>query len=247
MNGERSTVNVKRLSGLLLLLPYASPQSGVARYTAMQLDCATYVEEVRTEIRSTAGTVVREERAGRDGVLMVRATETDAGLEVTAWYDSLTIWREGPEGRTTPDTEGLLGGRWRGALAPAGRYTPRTSPFIPDEVAEIADLRGILDDFLPLLPATAVAAGSRHQWTRHATSDSTTVVQDSLAVPVRRDTEDSGSLEWDPGLGPVRWERTLRVTARIPPGKPFVRGVVTVVVQRVRVERKATNCVNGQR
>ena len=239
-------MNGKRLPGWLLLLPFLGAQPGVARYTATQLDCATYVEEVRTEIRSAVGSVVREERAGRDGVLMLRATETDSGLEVTAWYDSLIVWREGPEGRTSPDTEGLLGGRWRGTLAPDGRYTSRTSPFIPDEVAEIAELRGILDDFLPHLPDTVLVAGSQYQWARHATSDSTTVVQDSIAVPVRRETEESGSLEWNPGSGPARWNRTLRVTARIPPGKPFARGVVTVVVQRVRVERVKGSCVNGE-
>jgi hypothetical protein len=247
VNGERSTVNGKNLSAWLALLSVVGPQAGVARYTAVQLNCATYIEEVRTEIRSKAGSVSREERAGRDGVVQFRATETDSGLEVTAWYDSLSVWREGPEGRIAPDAEGLLGGRWRGTLDRSGRYVGRDVPFIPDEVAEIAELRGLLADFFPLLPDSALAPRARHQWTRNSAADSTTVVQDSIGVPVRRETEESGSLEWDPRLGPVRWERLLTVTARIPPGKPFVRGVVTVVVQRVSVVRTDRNCVTGQR
>ena len=216
-------------------------------YTAAQLDCATYLEQVRTEIQSRVGTVVREERAGRDGVLILRAEGTDSLLEIVAWYDSLALWREGPEGRITPDAEGLLGGRWRGILDRAGHYSSRATPFVPDEVAEIAELRGVLQDFLPLLPDSALAPGAKYRWSRSVAADSTTIVQDSLAVPVRTETEETGSLDWDPRLGPVRWERTVTVTARIPPGKPFTRGVVTVVTQRVRVERRNSNCVNGER
>ena len=216
-------------------------------YTAAQLDCATYLEQVRTEIQSRVGTVVREERAGRDGVLILRAEGADSLLEIVAWYDSLALWREGPEGRITPDAEGLLGGRWRGILDRAGHYSSRATPFVPDEVAEIAELRGVLQDFLPLLPDSALAPGAKYRWSRRVAADSTTIVQDSLAVPVRTETAETGSLDWDPRLGPVRWERTVTVTARIPPGKPFTRGVVTVLTQRVRVERRNGNCVNGER
>ena len=240
-------MNGKNLATWLAVLPVVGGQPGPARYTAEQLACVTYLEEVRTDIRSAVGTVVREERAGRDGVLVLRAAGTDSLLELTAWYDSLVVWREGPEGRTAPDAEGLLGGRWRGTLHHTGRYASTAVPFIPDEIAEIAELRGLLDDFLPLLPDSALAPESRYSWTRRSTADSTTIVQDSIPVPVHRETEESGNLAWDPRLGPVRWERMLKVTARIPPGKPFARGVVTVVTQRVRVMRRESSCVNGER
>jgi len=235
-------VNGKSLATWLAVLPLLGGQPGPARYTAAQLDCATYLEQVRTEIQSRIGAVVREERAGRDGVLILRAERADSLLEIFAWYDSLALWREGPEGRITPDAEGLLGGRWRGILDRAGHYSSRATPFIPDEVAEIAELRGVLRDFLPLLPDSALAPGATYRWTRSVAADSTTIVQDSLAVPVRTETEETGSLEWDPRLGPVVWERTVTVTARIPAGKPFTRGVVTVLKQRVRVMRQERGC-----
>ena len=211
-------------------------------YTAAQLDCATYLEQVRTEIQSRVGTVVREERAGRDGVLILRAEGADSLLEIVAWYDSLALWREGPEGRITPDAEGLLGGRWRGILDRSGHYSSRATPFVPDEVAEIAELRGVLQDFLPLLPDSALAPGAKYRWSRRVAADSTTIVQDSLAVPVRTETAETGSLDWDPRLGPVLRERTVTVTARIPPGKPFPRGDVPVLTQRVRVIRHERGC-----
>ncbi|HEX7024045.1 MAG TPA: hypothetical protein VF187_04420, partial [Gemmatimonadales bacterium] len=133
--------------------------------------------------------------------------------------------------------EGLLGGRWRGLLAPTGRYARSAVPFIPDEVAEIADLRGLLDDFLPVLPDSALPDGSEYHWSRRSAGDSTATLQDTLAVPVHRESEETGSLSWDALRGPVGWERTIRLTARIPPGGAFRRGMVTVVTQRVRVER----------
>jgi hypothetical protein len=140
-------VNGKDVAGVVLLLPMLGAQGGPARYTEARLGCATFRETVETEIRTTMGTSAREERAGRAGLLLIRAIAGDSGLDLLAWFDSLTVWREGPEGRSVPDTEGLLGGRWRGLLESRGRYTGRVVPFIPDEVAGVADLRGILEDF----------------------------------------------------------------------------------------------------
>jgi hypothetical protein len=235
-------VNGNGLAGLVLLLPLVGAQAGPARYTEARLACATFRETVGTEIRTSLGSTVREERAGRAGVLTLRASRGDSGLEVLAWFDSLAVWREGPEGRAAPDTEGLLGGRWRGLLDPRGRYDSRVVPFIPDEVAGVADLRGILQDFFPLLPDSALADGATWRWSTQAASDSTTVVEDSLAIPVHRESTEAGSLVWNQEIGPVRWEREITVTATIPGGRPFPKGVVSVVKQVVRVERTGSGC-----
>jgi hypothetical protein len=212
-------------------------QGEPARYRAAQLECATFLEEVRGELTSTIGSTARVERVGRDGILRVRAAAGDSGIALTAWYDSLVVWRESPDGRLTPDTDGLVGGRWRGWLGPSGVYRATAVPFIPDEVAEVAELSHLLEDFFPLLPDSGLG-GLRHHWSRRSDSVSTAVVQDS-ALAVRRETEETGSLEWDPVRGPGRWERRVRVTARIPPGGPFRRGLVTGLVQTVRVTRLA--------
>ena len=232
----------KAVAGLLLLLPLVGAQGGPARYTEARLACATFRETVETEIRTALGASVREERAGRAGVLTLRASAGDSGLEVLAWFDSLAVWREGPEGRAVPDTEGLLGGRWRGLLDPRGRYASRVVPFIPDELAGVADLRGILEDFFPLLPDSALGDGAGWRWSSQASSDSTTVVEDSLAIPVHRESTETGQLWWNQGTGPARWEREITVTAKIPAGRPFPRGVVSVLKQVVRVERIGSAC-----
>jgi hypothetical protein len=235
-------VNRNRLAGLVLFLPLVGAQGGPARYTEARVGCATYRETVATEIRTSAGGSIREERAGRAGLLVVRAGAGDSGLAVLAWYDSLSVWREGPEGRSSPDTEGLLGGRWSGLLDPQGSYTSRAVPFIPDEVAGVTDLRGILQDFFPRLPDSTLGDGAIWHWSMESVGDSTTAVDDSLAVPVHRESSESGSLVWSAGSGPVRWEREITLKARIPPGGPFPRGVVLAVKQVVRVERTGSQC-----
>ena len=197
-----------------------------------------------TEIRTSVGTIMREERAGRAGLLMLRAGAGDSGLAVLAWFDSLSVWREGPEGRSVPDTEGLLGGRWRGLLDSRGGYSSRSVPFIPDDVAGVADLRGLLQDFFPVLPDSALGDGATYRWSNQSSGDSTTVVDDSLLIPVHREASEAGSFVWKARSGPVRWEREITVTARIPAGGPFPRGVVSVVKQVVRVERTSSECLD---
>jgi hypothetical protein len=216
-------------------------QAVLPRYSEEMLRCAVFREAVRTEIRSTAGSVVRNETAGRDGVIFFRAARGDSGLAVQLWFDTLTTWREGPEGRSVPDTDGLLGGRWRGLLGPTGQFSRRAVPFLPDDVAEIADLRALADDFLPLLPDTTLSHLSEYRWSRRAESDSTTVV-DTIAVPVHRLQMEEGRLLWDAARGPLRWERTITVTARLPAAAPFRRGVSSTVKQLVRVERAGDDC-----
>ena len=232
----------KHRARVVLLLPILGVQQGPARYTEGRIGCATFRETVETEIRTSVGTSAREERAGRAGLLRLQASAGDSGLEILAWFDSLSVWREGPEGRSLPDTEGLLGGRWRGLLDPRGRYAGRAVPFIPDEVAGVADLRGILEDLFPLLPDSALGDGATWRWSTRTSGDSTTIVEDSLAISVHRESTEAGSLVWSSALGPVRWEREITVTAKIPPGRPFPRGVVSVVRQVVRVERAGSVC-----
>ncbi len=90
---------------------------------------------------------------------MIRARDTLGGVAFDAWYDSLALARGSPAGELRPDTDGLLGGRYRGLLGPDGGYTAQARPFVPDEVAEVADLGAALDDLLPPLAPVALAPG----------------------------------------------------------------------------------------
>jgi hypothetical protein len=216
----------------LLLLQGAPP-----RYSAAMLSCAAYTESIQSDIQSQTGRAVRRERGGRDGVLIFRAAARDSALETEAWYDTLSVWREGPEGRVAPDASGLFGGRYRGLLGPDGRYAPLASPFVPDEVAEIAELGAALDDFLPRLPDHALRQGERYAWTRHAGADTSAVEQDTLRVPVIRQSDEEGWLLWDARRGPVEWQRTLTLSVRIEAQGAVKRALRSVVSQRIHVTR----------
>ena len=227
----------RQTAALAAALALVVAQGGPARYTTQSLGCAAFLEQVRIRIRSQTGSVVREETAGRDGVLVIRAVQADSGLSIEAWYDSLYVWREGPEGRVAPETDGLVGGRWRGRLTDDGRYRGGETPFIPDAIAEIVDLNGLLDDFLPRLPARPLGQGERYSWTRRTASDTTALPRDTIAVPVRREIEEKGVLTWDRVRGPTRWERTLVLTVNVKPGGAIRRGMQSAIVEEIEVAR----------
>src|SRR5439155_20055617 len=102
--------------------------------------CARFEENSRGRIVVETAGQRRQETVGRFGRWSVRARDSASSIALEAWYDSLSVWREGPAGKSIPNTDGLLGGRYRGVLTSAGRYAVLARPFIPDEVAEVAEL-----------------------------------------------------------------------------------------------------------
>ena len=171
-----------QLSGIVIvltmtLLPGTLPsakqwQESAVGYTAKQLDCARFLETVASEILTDAAGRIRHQTSDRRGVWQFRAAPSNDGVALEGWLDSLLLSRRSPETTISPDTDGLLGGRYRGTLSRAGVYTSRVRPFVPDEVAELAEMAGALDDFFPPLPSRALKAGG--EWA------------DSLGLTIRR-------------------------------------------------------------
>lgn len=238
-----------------------APSPAAFRYTPAQLDCATYQERSRGTLDAQTGTRQRHESLSRDGVLRLRARPGGPGIALQAWYDSLELSRQSPEGKLVPDTDGLLGGRYRGTLTPAGRYSSEARPFVPDEVAEVAELGGAMDDLLPPLPPVALAVGQ--QWTdgsglelrrlpdslvggrvvrrlalrARAESDEATIRGDTTSVPARQTTVEEGQVDWDPALGLLRRARRLVVETSIPAGGPLKQPVRSRLEQEVSLVR----------
>jgi hypothetical protein len=246
----------------LSLFTLVLPQALAPRYLPSQLACAAFQEVVTGDVRGEAGRTVRQERLGRNGRLVVhRATAGSDSVE--AWFDSLHVWREGPEGRIEPDTEGLLGGRWIGRLTPAGRWIGAQVPFVPDEVAAVMDLRPLLEEFFPLLPVAHLRVGAadssggsiirrerdaagahRYSWRLRRVVDTVAPINDSLEVPIRREVREEGTMLWSPDRGPLRWERTITTTIR-PSGSAKARGVVSQRIAVLRLQDDA-RCSAGQ-
>src|SRR6476619_5457497 len=105
------------------------------QYAADQLACARFGERTETAIHGEAGGRPRNETGGRAARWIVRGVNAaDSGVRIEAWLDSLVLWRKADEVVRSPNTDGLIGGRFRGMLSPAGDYVALTRPFVPDEV-----------------------------------------------------------------------------------------------------------------
>jgi hypothetical protein len=235
-------------------------------YTLGQLDCSAFREHSRARLHAQTGARQRRETLTRDGIWRLRARRAPAGLAVEAWYDSLALSRESPEGTLTPDTDGLLGGRYRGTLTPTGRYAAEARPFIPDEVAEVAELSGAMDDLLPPLPPVALVVGQR--WSdstgvelrrlpdssagrrvirrlvlrARREADRATVRGDTSAVPAREVSVEDGEVDWEDGNGLVRRVRRIVVETAVPAGGVVRLPVRSRLEQEVVLERVGGWC-----
>jgi len=246
------------LLGALLLTAPAAAQS--PRYDTGTIGCARFAESVRGAVRTSYGQARGADSVGRDGLLAVRARPDRLGLEVEAWYDSLVVFRRTEEGRDTPRTGGILGGRYRGILDPDGTYTLAATPFVPAALRDVFDFSRALLHFFPPLPrgplapgaewsdgagltmwreADSAAAGGpvqRYRWTRREAWDEGLSVGDSTVV-VRREDAERGALAWGGAEGPLAWASTVTSSAVLPQGAG--RSEVT---QEVRVRRLPARC-----
>jgi hypothetical protein len=246
-------------------LPPAKPaQEWAVAYTANQLDCARFLESVASEILTEAAGRTRRQTADRRGVWQFRAAPSNNEVSLEGWLDSLVLSRRSPETTISPDTDGLLGGRYRGTLSKTGTYSSKVRPFVPDEVAEIAEMSGALDDFFPTVPSQSLKAGE--EWTdslgltirrlpdsalsgvplfrfalesrREARAAPTPA--DTLPLKLRQKSEEHGEFVWHPLLGLLRRDRTIVVETTVPPSRSVRQAVRSKVEQRITVARDLT-------
>jgi len=248
---------------LPLLVFLAAPSRGAAQaptYDATTLGCARFSESVHGTLESTFGSARRTETLGREGILVVRATPDSAGLSVEAWYDTLAVWRDGPEGRFAPDAEGLLGGRYAGLLDPQGDYLATLAPYVPTALRDVFDFARVPLHFFPPLSPTPLRPGGewtdgagltvwrladsasadgpigRYRWIRRESWEEGVAVGDSTVIVHRSETED-GSLLWRDVAGPLGWSSSTVAKLEIDNGAG--RSALT---QGVLVRRLAGPC-----
>jgi hypothetical protein len=261
-----------RLSGVVMVLtmsllagPSAEPgQEWAVDYTVKQLDCARFLETVASDILTEAAGRTRRQTSDRRGVWQFRATPSNGDVVLEGWLDSLMLSRRSPETTISPDTDGLLGGRYRGTLSRTGTYISRVRPFVPDEVAEIADMSGALDDFFPRVPSRALRPGA--EWTdslgltirrlpdsalsgvplfrfaleSRRESRAAPTPADTLPLELRQKTEEHGEFVWHPLLGLLRRDRRIIVETSVPPSRSVRQAVRSKVEQRITLLRDLT-------
>ena len=239
----------------------AHSQDSEPRYRAEQLNCARFLETSESRILTQSGGRGREQTAGRSGVWQFRAAPTGQELALVGWLDSLALWRRSTETTIRPDTDGLIGGRYRGALTSQGAYASKTRPFIPDEVAEVAGMADALDDFFPPLPRAKLRPGQswsdslgvtirrlpdsalsgvplyRFALVSRKRASSAKPQGDTLPLRLQQTSQEQGTYVWHPQLGLLRRERHIVVETRVPPSRSVPQAVRSKIEQRIRVER----------
>jgi hypothetical protein len=243
-----------------LVLGHTPLPGQVPAYAAAQLHCARFREISRSEVETETARGGVDATLERDGLWSFRARDTAGGVALEAWYDSLALRRRSTGQEISADTDGLIGGRYRGLLAPDGEYIEHARPFVPDEVAELADLSAAARDLLPPLPPRALATGE--SWTdstltitrlpdtvvagrplahfrlKTRTESRETIPRgDTVPIPVRQMVEEEGDVYWSPASGLVRRLRAIRVEATVPSGGRVRQPVRSRVEQRAELTR----------
>ena len=259
------------LSGLVIVLttaflpwtlsPATPRQEWAVGYNATQLNCARFLERGESRILTEAGGRIRNQTSARRGFWQFRAAPSKDGVGLEGWLDTLVLTRRSPETTISPDTDGLLGGRYRGTLSRTGVYTGRVRPFVPDEVAEIAEMSRALDDFFPPVPPRVLKTGE--EWTdslgltirrlpdsalsgvplfrfaleSRKESRAVPTPADTIPLKLRQKTQERGEFVWHPLLGLIRRDRRIVVETTVPPSRAVHQAVRSKVEQRITVVR----------
>lgn len=242
-------------------LPLLAQNPTPPAYSPFLLDGATYRQEIRSVITITSGRERSRESSLRDGRLRLVAAEQDSLLLLEAWFDTLAVWREGAAGRFTPETDGVIGGRFRGLLSRQGGFQATDVPFVPDDLAQVAELTSALADLLPPLPPAALPPGGstrddfgtaflrapdglvdgrrveRYRLVRQSESEEIRLLPDSTEVRAQRRERENGVFSWSPEVGLVRWDREVTVEVLVPAGGVVKQPFRTVIEQTIVVER----------
>jgi hypothetical protein len=243
----------------------AAPSARAQSYTAAQLDCTRFRESAHSDIETATAGRIRRAIAEREGSWSFRARDTAEGLVLEGWYDSLALRHGSGDSLTVPDTDGIIGGRYRGLLHPAGEYHPLATPFVPDEVAEAADAAAFADDLLPRLPPSPLAVGARwsdgaglelerladsvgagrplqrYALRRRSEISEAVPAGDSVPVPLKQTSVDQSRIVWDPARGLLLRARERVIEASIPAGGRIRTPVRSRVVQRAQLLRVASS------
>ena len=244
----------------------AAPDPQALRYGATQLDCATFHETKRSELQTYVAGRARRETVGLDGEWRFRAAPGPGdSVRLEGWYDSLDVWRRSEQDSLKPDTDPIIGGRFRGLLSADGLYRAEARPYVPDPLLEVADLSRALDDLLPRLPprvppvgetwadgtgmeirrlADSTGAGPvyRLRTTVRRDAAEASLRGDSVPLKLRQSVREDGSFAWDPGKGLLRRDRQITVETYVPAEARVGRPVQARIEQRIVLERVKGGC-----
>ncbi len=247
---------------VLLTAPWALEAQGALApsYRATDFRCARFSERATSDIEIASSQGDATGTAGREGTWVFCGRDSVGGMALEAWYDELRVWREVDQRRTEPETDGVIGGRFVGLLAPTGGVTLERRPWVPEAVRETSDVATALDDLLPPLAPYLLQVGEN--WRSGDTleiqrlADSAGVqryreqaqrqiplpaaVADSLRPDLRQAVVVRGQFVWDPARGLVQADRKIETRLDLPAARGRPRALRTRVVQHIVLVRLAS-------
>ena len=181
----------------------------------------------------------------------------------SVWKAGSTVSRCGGDSEQdslNPDTDPIIGGRFRGLLSADGRYRAEARPFVPDPLLEVADLARSLDDLLPRLPPRLPAVGEtwadgtgleirrladsagtgpvyRFRLTIRRDVAEASLRGDSLPLKLRQSVREDGTFAWGLREGLLRRDRQVTVETYVPAEARVGRPVQARIEQRIVLER----------
>ena len=239
----------------------APGQEPAIGYSANQLDCARFLETGESSILTEAGGRTRNQTSARRGLWQFRASQAGGNVALEGWLDSLTVTRRSDETTISPDTDGLLGGRYHGTLTSRGAYSGRVSPFVPDNVAEVAGMDKALDDFFAPLPERVLEEGEawtdslgltirrlpdsalsgvplyRFKMEKKGEAMAAETPADTVPLKLQQTSSEQGTFVWHPLLGLLRRDRSIVIETTVPPSRSVVQAVRSRVEQRITLTR----------
>lgn len=246
------------LLGLLLAAAPVAAQAAGPAYRATQFACARFAERRSSEVETETGTRRGSARIAREGELRLAGIPRGGAVALVAWFETLRVWRVTGADSLVPDTDGVLGGRFRGTLEADGRYVPRARPFVPEGVREAWDLGAALDVLLPPLPPRALQVGEawragdslairrladsaslqRYRVERRVAGRVEPAAGDTLTPPFERSVDERANVAWHAADGVVRYERRAVVEVLVPAGGAVKRPVRSRVDERSLLTRE---------
>jgi hypothetical protein len=241
------------------------PPEQIPRYAAAQLECAGFRERSRSQVETYVGGRTRRESVAIDGDWRFRARPGPGdSVALEGWFDTLAVWRRSEDDTLAPDTDGLIGGRYRGRLSSDGRYRPDVRPFVPDPLLEVADLSRALEDLLPRLAPRGLAVGEtwadgagfeirrladsgeagseRFRLTVSRELSEISLRGDSLPLKLRQSIREDGTFAWQASEGLISRDRHIVVETYVPAEARVRRPVQARLEQRITLQRLPRAC-----
>lgn len=151
-------IALRSCAATIALLAIATPValSAQVAYARPTTDTLRFHEVTSTEITLQGPQGEMQLEATHDAIIGIRFLGGDSAI---AWYDTVAISLDTPQGTQRPSMTTLVGKPFRLRFDPRGGVRVLSAPALTPEIRSVSDLTRQFDDFFPRLPRTDLTVG----------------------------------------------------------------------------------------